>query len=301
MDYKKILLIINPKAGITNHRYNIFDIIEAFCKKGCVTSTLTTLKKGDAVRLVCENAADHDMVVCSGGDGTINETVTALLRTGCNIPIGYIPSGSTNDMARTLELPLKPKKAAELIMEGSPKPFDIGLFGEDKYFCYTASFGAFTKVSYSTPQKLKNMFGHFAYVLSGVAKAAEELVPHKVKVVCDNFTVEDEFLLGGLFNARSVAGLIKLDRCGVDLSDGEFELILIRKPKNADMLYRTIKDLQKQNFSDETVIMRRVKSAQFIFEKPVGWSLDGERGGEVSSVKIQNLKHAVSFFGRNEQ
>ncbi|MEE1279696.1 MAG: diacylglycerol kinase family protein [Oscillospiraceae bacterium] len=301
MDYKKILLIINPKAGITNHRYNIFDIIEAFCKKGCVTSTLTTLKEGDAVRLVCENAADHDMVVCSGGDGTINETVTALLRTGVNIPIGYIPSGSTNDMARTLELPLKPKKAAELIMEGSPKPFDIGLFGDDKYFCYTASFGAFTKVSYSTPQKLKNMFGHFAYVLSGVAKAAEELVPHKVKVVCDNFTVEGEFLLGGLFNARSVAGLIKLDKCGVDLSDGMFELILIRKPKNADMLYRTIKNLQKQSFSDETVIMRRVKSAQFIFEKPVGWSLDGEWGGEVSSVKIQNLKHAVSFFGRNEQ
>ncbi len=301
MDYKKILLIINPKAGITNHRYNIFDIIEAFCKKGCVTSTLTTLKEGDAVRLVAENAAEHDMVVCSGGDGTINETVTALLRTGVKIPIGYIPSGSTNDMARTLKLPLKPKKAAELIMEGKPQPFDIGLFDEDKYFCYTASFGAFTKVSYSTPQKLKNMFGHFAYVLSGVAKAAEELVPHKVKVIADEFTFEGEFLLGGIFNTRSVAGLIKLDKCGVDLSDGEFELILIRKPKNADMLYRTIKDLQSQRFSDETVIVRKVKSAEFIFEKPTGWSLDGERGGEVSRVKIHNLKHAVSFFRNNEE
>lgn len=300
MDYKKILLIINPKAGITNHRYNIFDIIESFCKRDCITSTLTTLREGDAVRLVAQNAKDHDMVVCSGGDGTINEIVSALLKNKVNIPIGYIPSGSTNDMARTLQIPTKPKKAAELIMEGEPKPFDVGLFGEDRYFCYTASFGAFTKVSYSTPQKLKNMFGHFAYVLSGVAKAAEELVPHKVKVVTDNFTVEGEFLLGGLFNARSVAGLIKLDKCDVDLADGEFELILIRKPKNADMLYRTIKDLQKQRFSDETVIIRRVKSAEFFFETPTGWSLDGERGGEVSSVKIQNLKHAVSFFGRKD-
>lgn len=300
MDYKKILLIINPKAGITRHRYNIFDIIKEFCEHDCITSTLTTLKEGDAVRLVSENAKDHDMVVCSGGDGTINETVSALLSSGVNIPIGYIPAGSTNDMARTLDLPLKPKKSANLIMNGTPKPFDVGLFGENRYFCYTASFGAFTRVSYSTPQKLKNMFGHFAYVLTGVAKAAEELVPHKVKVKADEYEFEGEFLLGGFFNARSVAGLIKLNKCGVDLDDGKFELILVRKPENADMLYRTIKDLQKQRFSDDTVIMRRVSSAEFIFEKDTAWSLDGENGGSVSSVKLQNLKHAVSIFGRNE-
>ncbi len=298
MEFKKILLIINPKAGITNHRYNIFDIIEAFCKRGCITSTLTTLKEGDAIRLVTENAAEHDMVVCSGGDGTLNETVSALLKAGVNIPIGYIPSGSTNDMARTLKLPLKPKKAAELIMEGSLAPLDVGLFSDDRYFCYTASFGAFTKISYSTPQKLKNLFGHFAYVLSGVAKAAEELTTHRVKVIADDFSVEGEFLLGGLFNTHSVAGLVRLDKCGVDLADGEFELILIRKPQNADMLYRTIKNLQKQIFTDDTIIMRRVKSAQFIFEKPTGWSLDGESGGEVSSVKIGIQKHALSFFRR---
>ncbi len=301
MDYKKILLIINPKAGITSHRYNIFDIIEAFCRRDCVTTTLTTLKEGDAVRLVTRSAAEHDMVVCSGGDGTLNETVSALLKCGICIPIGYIPSGSTNDMARTLHIPRKPKKAAELIMEGWPKPFDVGLFGEDKYFCYTASFGAFTKVSYSTPQKLKNLFGHFAYVLSGALKAAEELTQHHVKVTADNFSIEGDFLLGGMFNAHSVAGLIRLDKCGVDLADGEFELILIRNPKNADMLYRTIKDLQKQRFSDETVVMRRVKNAEFTFEKPTAWSLDGECGGETTSVKIQNLQHAVSIFGRNEQ
>lgn len=300
MDYKKILLIINPKAGITRHRYNIFDIIKEFCEHDCITSTLTTLKEGDAVRLVAENASDHDMVVCSGGDGTINETVSALLNCGINVPIGYIPAGSTNDMARTLDLPLKPKKSASLIMNGKPKPFDVGLFDGNKYFCYTASFGAFTKVSYSTPQKLKNMFGHFAYVLRGVANAAEELVPHKVKVKADEFEFEGEFLLGGLFNARSVAGLIKLNKCGVDLDDGKFELILVRKPQTADMLYRTIKDLQKQRFSDDTVIMRRVSSAEFIFDKPTAWSLDGENGGSVTSVKLKNLKHAVSIFGRDE-
>lgn len=240
------------------------------------------------------------MVVCSGGDGTLNETVSALMQLNLNIPIGYIPSGSTNDMARTLSIPRKPKKAAELIMEGEPKPFDVGKFGENRYFCYTASFGAFTRISYSTPRKLKNLFGHFAYVLDGIAKAGEELIPHTVKVTADGFEVEGEFLLGGIFNARSVAGLIKLDRCNVVLDDGLFELILIRMPKNADDLYRTIKNINHQNFTDDAIIFRRVKNAKFEFKSPTSWSLDGENGGEVKDVEIKNLEHAVSIFGRKE-
>ena len=134
MDFKKILLIINPKAGLTHQRYNIFDIIESFCERDCITTTLTTLKEGDAVRLVEKNAAEHEMVVCSGGDGTLNETVSALLKSGVNIPIGYIPSGSTNDMAKTLDIPLKNKKAAELIMDGEPHPFDVGLLARINIF-----------------------------------------------------------------------------------------------------------------------------------------------------------------------
>lgn len=300
MDYKKILLVINPKAGITSQRYSVFDIIESFCERDCLTTTLTTLKEGDAVRLVSENAAEHDMVVCSGGDGTLNEVVSALMRTKADIPIGYIPSGSTNDMARTLEIPVKTKKAAELIMEGEPHPFDVGVFGKDRYFCYTASFGAFTKVSYSTPRKLKNIFGHFAYILQGVSSAIEELVPHHVKVEADGFEIEGDFLLGGLFNSKSVAGLIKLDKCGLKLDDGKFELILIRKPKNADHLRRIVKDLGRQRFSDDTVILRRVSSAQFTFDKPTPWSLDGEYGGKTQSVFLENKKHAVSIFGEKE-
>lgn len=300
MDFKKILLIVNPKAGITHHRYNIFDIIESFCERECLTTTLSTLKEGDTIRYVKNNAASHDLVVCCGGDGTLNETVSGLLSENLDIPIGYIPSGSTNDMARTLSIPSKPKKAAELIMEGEPKPFDVGKFGDDRYFCYTASFGAFTRVSYSTPRKLKNIFGHFAYVLDGIAKAGEELVPHKVKVKADDFEVEGEFLLGGLFNARSVAGLIKLDKCDVVLDDGLFELILIRMPKNPDALYRTIKNINHQNFTDDAIIFRRVKSAEFTFETPTAWSLDGESGGEVRTVYIENLKHAVKIFGKKD-
>ncbi len=300
MDFKKILLIINPKAGVTKHRYNIFDIIESFCKRDCVTTTLTTLKEGDAVTYVKKNAKGHDMVVCCGGDGTLNETVSALMEQNLNIPIGYIPSGSTNDVARTLCIPRKPKKAAELIMEGEPKPFDVGKFSNKQYFCYTASFGAFTRISYSTPRKLKNLFGHFAYVLDGIAKASEELVPHNVKVKADDFEVEGEFLLGGVFNARSVAGLITLDRCDVVLDDGLFELILIRMPKSADNLYRTIKNIKHQNFTDDAIIFRRVKSAFFEFKEPTAWSLDGENGGAVKSVDIQNLKHAVNIFGKKD-
>lgn len=300
MDYKKILLVINPKAGITHHRYNIFDIIKSFCERECLTTTLSTLKEGDTIRYVKSNAKSHDMVVCCGGDGTLNETISGLMQAGIERPIGYIPSGSTNDMARTLAIPTKPIKAAELIMEGEPKPFDIGKFGDNRYFCYTASFGAFTRVSYSTPRKLKNVFGHFAYVLDGIAKAGEELVPHKVKVKADDFETEGEFILGGVFNARSVAGLIKLDKCDVVLDDGLFELILIRNPKNPDDLYRTIKNIKQQDFTDDAIIFRRVKSAEFTFETPTAWSLDGESGGETKTVVIENLKHAVSIFGKKD-
>ena len=300
MDYKKILLIINPKAGMTQQRYNVFDIIEAFCKKDCVTTTLTTLKEGDAVRLVLENVKNHDMVVCSGGDGTLNETVSALMRSGVNIPIGYIPSGSTNDMARTLGLPLKTKKAAELIMEGEPHPFDVGIFGDDKYFCYTASFGAFTKVSYSTPRKLKNALGHLAYILEGVSNVPNELTPHHVRVKAGDFEVEDDFLLGGMFNSKSVGGLVKLDKSGLKLDDGKFELMLIRNPKNVDHLNRIISDLSRQRFNDDTIILRQVESARFTFDKPTPWSLDGEFGGECESVLVENRRHAISIFGKKE-
>lgn len=300
MQYKKILLIINPKAGVSKNGHNVFDIIETFCKNDCLTTTLTTLKAGDAIRLVSENAKDHDMVVCAGGDGTLNETVSALLKSGVDIPIGYIPSGSTNDMARTLSIPKKPVKAAELIANGRLTPFDVGVFGEDKYFCYTASFGAFTRISYTTPRKLKNIFGHFAYLLDGIAKMGVELVPIHAKVTTDTFESEGDFLLGGMFNARSVAGLIKLDRCGVETDDGRFELMLIRKPKNPNDLYKIIRSLNRQKFDDDHIIFKKVDWAEFEFDKPVGWSLDGENGGQVQKVFIKNKKHAVSIFGKAE-
>ena len=187
-----------------------------------------------------------------------------------------------------------------LIMEGVPKPFDVGKFGEDKYFCYTASFGAFTRISYSTPRKLKNVFGHFAYVLEGIAKAGMELVPHKVHVKTEDFETEGEFILGGIFNSRSVAGLIKLDKCGVETDDGLFELMLIRMPKTADELNRTSKNLNKQIFTDQTVIFKRVRWAEFTFENPTAWSLDGESGGETKTVRIENMKHAVSIMGKED-
>jgi len=294
------LMIINPVSGKMILAKYFTDISRILTEAGYTLDVRLTTAKDDARKIIESCGGDFDTVICCGGDGTLNETISGLMQAGIERPIGYIPSGSTNDMARTLAIPTKPIKAAELIMEGVPKPFDIGKFGDDKYFCYTASFGAFTRVSYSTPRKLKNVFGHFAYVLDGIAKASEELVPIKVKVKADNFETEGEFILGGIFNARSVAGLIKLDKCDVVLDDGLFELILIRNPKNPDDLYRTIKNIKQQDFTDDAIIFRRVKSAEFTFETPTAWSLDGESGGETKTVVIENLKHAVSIFGKKD-
>lgn len=297
MQYKKILLIVNPKAGLSNFsRYNVFDIIVEFCENDCITTTFTTLKEGDATRLTEEYAKDYDMIVCSGGDGTLNETVSALMRKGINIPIGYIPSGSTNDMARTLEIPLKVKRAAKLIMSSDAKPFDVGKFCDDKYFCYTASFGAFTKVSYSTPRKLKNIFGHMAYIFKGISSAIEELVPINAKIEADGEIYEGEFILGGIFNAKSVGGLVRLDKSDVLLDDGKFELLLIKNPKNLDVLNKILNGLSKQKFDNEHIIMKKVSSAVFTFEDEVPWSLDGEFGGKTKRAEIKNLHNAISII-----
>ena len=206
---KKMLFILNPCAGTKKANRFLADILDAFNRAGYQTQVYVTAGNKDATHAVKQFAPGMDLVVCCGGDGTFNETVAGLLETGLSIPVGYIPAGSTNDFASSLKLPLHPLDAARVIIEGTPQPLDIGSFN-GRYFSYVASFGAFTKASYTTPQSVKNALGHTAYVLEGIKEIAS-IRKMPVRLELDGEVVEDDYIFGAICNSTSVGGILTLD------------------------------------------------------------------------------------------
>ena len=239
-----------------------------------------------------------DMVICCGGDGTLNETINGVMDMVQRKPIGYIPMGTTNDLANTLNIPLKLKDAVELIRSGQTNSYDIGLFN-NRYFSYVAIFGAFSSASYTTSQKMKNMFGHSAYFWKGFMDWGS-LKPIHVKVEYDDGVFEDDVMLGAVTNSTSMGGICKFDRSKIKLNDGYFELFIIKK-----ISLLTVPELffkvQKQDYSHEAFVFIKTRQAKFTFSKPVEWSLDGEFGGEHKVVNVNVLSKAVRIFsGEND-
>ena len=292
---KKVLLIINPTAGKTRVKSKILDIADLFRKNGYAATTLTTAKKGDAADFVKQYASEHDLIVCCGGDGTLNEIISGFMQSASQLPIGYIPTGTTNDMAKTLHLPKSIKKAAHMIQNEQPIYQDIGMFNTTHYFSYIASFGAFTKVSYATPQWLKNRFGHLAYVLDGI-RSVGDIHPYRLKVTADNLEDEDEFIFGSVTNSCSVGGMFQFKREDVCLNDGKFEVLLIRNPRNPVELRRILYGLIHKKFDKKSILFFHANQVTFEFEKETAWTVDGEFAGQSHKVQIENLHNAIKII-----
>ena len=228
---KKLLFIVNPRAGKTKSRAPLFDAVSIFSKAGYLVRVAETRRHGDATELAERFGGDFDLVVCHGGDGTLNETVNGIMRLPREKrpPLSYLPGGSTNDFAASLSISSDPALAAQSAMRLQPRDLDVGVFNE-KNFVYVASFGAFTRTAYTVPQDIKNMFGHFAYLLEGV-KDLETLCPYPMRLTADGEVFEGEYLFGAVCNSTSIAGLMKLSPDAVDLCDGQFELMLVPVPK----------------------------------------------------------------------
>ncbi len=300
----RVLLIINPVSGMLQSKSNIFDIVSIFTKGGCIPTTLMTTAAGDATKFVEQHAESHDIVVCCGGDGTLNETITGMMHIRRRIPIGFIPCGTTNDMARTLGVPTgSVKKAANAILSGNNIHQDVGCFcGGERYFTYVASFGAFTKVSYATPRWKKHLFGHMAYIMDGIL-AVNDIRPWKLHISCDQLEEDGAFAFGSITNSTSIAGLLKLDPAKVSLNDGKFEVMLIRHPKNPLDMQKIIDALVRQKFtepnSDTDQPMVEFFHTDHIVITPTGdmpWTVDGEYGGAPKVVDIRNLHGAVEIL-----
>ena len=296
---KTMLFIMNPFAGQKRANRVLPDILLLFSQAGYDIHTVMTTGTGAATRAAQAQAGSVDLVVCCGGDGTLNETITGLLSAGADTPIGYIPAGSTNDFASSLKLPTNILKAAQTIVEGEPVSYDVGRFG-DRYFSYVASFGAFTRSSYATPQNVKNALGHTAYVLSGITELSQIRNEH-VKMEIDGQVVEGDFLFGAICNSTSVGGILNLDPKQVDMGDGLFEILLVRAPENLGEIHECIQALQSQKYNCAMLTFRSAQKVRIFADPEMPWTLDGEKEDGHETVEVENLHHAIRLMQKKDE
>ena len=289
-----LLFIVNPRAGRTRSTAPLFDAVAHFCASGYLVDLRLTQAREDATRLARELGGKFDAVVCCGGDGTLNETVTGLMDLPSPPPLGYIPAGSTNDFAASLHLPDQPLEAARVITASGGRPLDVGSFN-GRPFIYVASFGAFTRASYSAPKNVKNDLGHLAYILEGV-KDLSTLRPYRASVATEEECFDGEFLFGAVTNATSVGGLVKLKEDQVCLDDGLFELLLIPNPKSIADLQGLARSLLLQDFTGGGVIFRHVHTLTVQTPEDLPWALDGEFDPGGAQVEIHNLHRRLTFL-----
>ena len=297
---KKLLFVINPYAGMRKAAKMLPEILAVFNRADYDVRVYVTAEAGDGIRAVATMAQGMDLVVCSGGDGTFNETITGLMQAGLQLPVGYIPSGSTNDFAASLQIPSDPVEAARQIVEGTPNVYDLGRFGQ-RYFSYVASFGAFTKASYSTPQSVKNLLGHMAYVLEGMQEISQ-IRKHHVKLTLDEGEVlEDDYIFGAVCNSTSVGGIVTLDPNQVDLKDGRFEVLLVRAPKTWQEISECLLAVQKQQYNSAMMTFRSAARIAVEADPEMPWTLDGEKEEGHNFVEIQNLHQAIQIIQKKEK
>ena len=293
---KKLMMIVNPAAGRGAYRTNLADALQLLDNGGCRTTLFFTSRRGDATAFAAAYGAEYDTVVCVGGDGTLSEVLAGLMQLPAPPCVGYFPMGTANDVATTLDLPKNDALgAARRVLEGTPHPFDVGGFGDEGYFAYIAAFGAFTEVSYATPQNQKKALGHLAYVLQGMAQLPK-IEAYRARVEYDGGAVEGRFLYGSMSNSTSVAGIVRLREEMVSLGDGQSELVLVREPIAIDCFGAIVASVLSQSFDCEDLLILHTKKARFLFDKPVAWTRDGEDGGLHRELELRNYPAPVRLI-----
>ena len=293
---KKLMLIVNPASGREGYRYYFGEAMHLLARGGFAPTLFFTGGHGDATKLAFEHAADYDQVACVGGDGTLSEVLAGLIRIPDPPPVGYIPMGTANDVATTLGLAKNDMVGAvQQMLAGTPHPYDVGGFGDDEYFAYIAAFGAFTEVSYATPQSQKRALGHLAYVLQGMSTLSK-IEPIYTQVEYDGGVFEGDLVYGSMSNSTSVAGIVRLQEDMVSLGDGMSELVLVKDPKRIDAFGELATAVLARTFDSESLVIAHTRKAKFTFDKPVAWTRDGEAGGEHQEIVLRNYPAPVQMI-----
>ncbi len=291
---KKMLFVVNPVAGKNALKNHLLPIIDIFVKGGYDVTVYTTQAPKDLARVVIERGAEFDILVFSGGDGSLNEAANALQKAGITLPIGYIPGGTMNDFATTHFLPKDPIKAAEQIVSGQVRKSDLGCIA-GQYFVYVAAFGLFTEASYQTPQNLKNSLGKAAYILDGIRELGS-IKSYRMRFQTDDNTIEDEFIYGMLTNTRSIGGLKLQIAKDALLDDGLMEVTLIKRPQNLTEMNTLIGALVTQTADSNLMYHFQTSSISIETDEEIPWTLDGEFGGKLGSVEVVDIQNGLSFI-----
>lgn len=294
---KKLLFFVNPNAGHAEIRTALMEVLEIFSRGGYEVSVYLTAGPRDLTQQIAARGAGYDLIVCTGGDGTLNEAVSGLmaLPQDQRPTLGYIPGGTVNDVAATLGLSKDPVKAARDIIDGQRFPLDIGTFGKDRFFTYVAAFGIFTDVPYETPQEDKRIFGRLAYLMNG-AGALGRLKPTHVRVFYDDHSEEADVLVGLVTSTTSVGGFKATRDLGISLNDGLYEMVLVRATKNLAEFNLAAKRALRLDFDNDSFITAQTGALRFEFDEPVAWTVDGEFGGSVREVDIRNESRAIDIL-----
>ena len=294
MKQRRLLMIVNPRAGKSKSRGPLFDAAAVLSQAGYLLSIHMTTAPGDAAETARREGGRYDLVVAVGGDGTLNEVVSGLTRLRRPPLLGYLPQGSTNDFAASLHVSGDPAEAAAAIARNVPRQLDVGCWNGRSFF-YVASFGAFTRSSYAAPQASKNALGHFAYILEGM-KDLSTLRPYQVRLTADGEILDGEYLFGAVCNSTSIGGLMKLDPERVVLDDGLFELLLIPSPKTPSDLQSLVHALLNQQYDGHGLVFRHVSSIRLETEENLPWSLDGEYAPSAPAVDIENRRQGLTML-----
>ncbi|MCL2815805.1 MAG: diacylglycerol kinase family lipid kinase [Oscillospiraceae bacterium] len=293
----KNLFIVNPNAGTKQAKVYLPQILDLFTENGGENSVHLTCVRGDGVKIALEHGKSADRIICIGGDGTLSEVITGMKLSGCEIPVGYIPAGTANDLANSLHLSKNIMQAAKDIIESDTiRTLDIGKFGE-RYFSYIASFGAFTKTSYSTPQSSKNMFGHFAYIIEAV-KELPSIRPEYVRIETDGYKTEGDYIFGAFSNSKSFGGILSLNPEIVDMGDGLFEVLLIKPLNTVQAVWDCVYSLLNHNYNSEYITFFTTGKGTVYADPEMKWTLDGECADGHEKIEIENLCRAAKIIAR---
>lgn len=295
MENKRLLMIVNPCSGKAKMKNALMRVVQIFSNADYEVTVYPTKERGDATVYVKKLKPDiYERIIVCGGDGTLNEVVTGLMETNLSYKIGYIPSGTLNEWSSSLHIARNIYTAAQDIIDGTEVKLDLGKFG-DKYFCYTASFGAFTSASYSAPQNIKNVLGQAAYFFEGIKSLANIKSVH-LKFKTEDREIEGDFLFGAISNSLSVGGIVKFDQAVVKLNDGIFEVVLIRKPSNILKFQSYIDAILKHDLSRDGIEFFHAKEIEITGSADVPWTLDGEYASGSDTINIKNIQGALRLI-----
>lgn len=295
LPHKKIMLIVNPRAGKMQSKFALPDIADLWYKNGYETAVYYTAADIGADDLVKTHAADYDIVACCGGDGTVNSAIEGLMQMDNRPPLGFIPAGSTNDLASSLGLPKRMKRAANMIANEDPLTFDIGSFNTDAHFAYIASFGAFTEVSYNTSQSAKNILGHSAYIFAAM-RAMPKIKSYHIRIESEELEDEGEYIFGAVTNSTSIAGTFKYEKDYVDFNDGKFEVLLIKTPHTFGRAFKVGLSMMNKSYKNRYITRFHTSKIKIISNVPLDWALDGEHKQGNTVTVIKNNPQAIQII-----